>query len=139
MPNVAVSIDAISPLGNGRSLCMEFGGDSSTEAQLINQIILVKPGKRYSLDFMSKTENLVTGGSPNVVVFSMVGDSPKFLGLSKGISSGTNGWTPNHLEFYADGSTEAVVIALQRMRCGQAPCPAFGKVWLSDFELRALN
>jgi len=136
MPNVSVSIDATSASGNGRSICVEFGGDISTEALLINQIVLVEPGRRYSLDLMSKTENLVTGGSPSVAVFSMAGDPPKLLGLSTAISSGTNAWTRDHLEFYTEGSTGAVLIALQRRRCGQAPCPVFGKVWLSDFELK---
>jgi len=133
--NASVAIDTASPGLGSRSLRIEFSGDNAPLTPLVNQLVLLEPGKRYSLSFIAKTENLVSGGPPVIAALAMTGDPPKIIGQSALLSVGTTAWTPYHFEFWTDDATRAVVFSLQRQPCNQLPCPIFGKLWLSKFSL----
>jgi Carbohydrate binding domain len=130
--NVSVAIDPSGPDNVGRSLCVNFSGDSVAASRLITQIILLQPGTKYSLSFKAKAESLVTGGPPVVRVLDELGSESKSLGQSAPLSPGTTGWKDYQFEFSTDERTSAVVIALQRLDCNQPSCPIFGKLWLSN-------
>jgi len=131
VPNIAMSIDTGGPQPGARSIQLEYKGESASGSQPIRQLVLLEKDTRYSLSFMAKTDNLVTGGPPEVVIFD--GAETRLLGQSGPISAGTTGWTPHNIDFYVDENTSAVHIGLQRVACSQNPCPAFGRLWLSNF------
>jgi tetratricopeptide (TPR) repeat protein len=132
-PNVSVSIDRSGPIAGSQSLLFNFNGESASGSPLLYQIVLVKPKTRYLLKFMTKTENLVTGGPPIIIVSDP--SSAKTLGQSRPLPTGTSDWIPVQVDFSTDEKTEAMTISLQRLSCNQSPCPIFGRFWLSKFSL----
>lgn len=134
LPNVSISIDPSGPTPSARSLRLQFGGDNPPANQLVNQIVLLDPNSRYTLTFMAKSEELVTGG-PAVISVLAPGANPKILGQSGPLSPPTSGWTTYRVDFSVDEKMSAVVVALQRLPCNQSPCPIFGRLWLSGFSL----
>jgi hypothetical protein len=133
--NVSFAIDTAGPDPSARSLRIEFSGDSPPLIPLVNQLLLLEPGKRYSLSFMAKTESLISGGRPLISAVSGTNDQPKILGQSTPIMVGTTTWASYHFEFWADDATPAVNVILQREACDKTPCPAFGQLWVSRFSL----
>jgi len=134
IPGVTISIDPSGPDSNSRSLVLSYEGDSEIMA-IVYQRLLLQAGRRYSLSFMARTEKLVSGGPPVVLILDATGKSSAPLGLSKLISAETSGWTEYRIDFMTDEKTSAAVICLQRAPCAQKPCPIFGKLWVSKFSL----
>jgi hypothetical protein len=135
VPSITASIDPSGPTSGARSLRIEFAGDNAAGIQFIHQLLLVQPKSRYSLTFMARTENLVSGGAPIIRVLDAGATPAKTLGESKPLAIGTNGWGIYQVDFSTDEKTSAVVLALQRQECTQSPCPIFGKLWLGRFSL----
>lgn len=131
-PMVLVSIDPSGPAPGTRSVRVEYSGDNAPGAQPIYQMILVKSKTRYSVTFMARAENLVSGGPPVIIAFDA--GSNKILGQSKPLSPGTNEWGTYQLDFTTENDTSAVTLALQRLSCSQPTCPVFGKLWMSRFS-----
>ena len=135
VPNVSASIDPSGPSPDTRSIRLQFTGDNAPGSQLLHQLVLLQPNSRYSLSFMARAEDLVSGGPPVIRALSGAGQTTKILGQSVPLSPGTSGWSPYKIDFSTDENSSAVVIALQRLACTQSPCPIFGKLWLSGFSL----
>lgn len=138
MTGVQVSIDPSGPVAGTRGLRIEFGGDSIPANAVVNQLVLLPPNTRYSLSFMARAENLVTGGPPVIAVMDVSTNPPKILGQSKPVPPGTGDWEKYSTEFSTVENTSAVVIRLQRLQCSQLPCPVFGRLWLSRFVLNKI-
>jgi len=134
-PKVAVSIDPSGPTAGARSLRLAFNGETPAGAQMIFQLILLQPNTRYSLSFMSRAQNLVTGGPPVLRAVDGASKERKILGESKPLSPGAADWSAYQVDFATEENTTAVIISLQRLGCSQTPCPIFGALWLSKFSL----
>jgi hypothetical protein len=134
-PNVLVSIDPAGPTPSTRSLRIEFSGESALATPLIHQLVLLDSRGHYSLSFMARTEKLVSGGPPVVVVSEAGGESPKTLGQSSALSSGSADWTGYKVDFSTQETNSSIMISLLRLPCTQNPCPVFGKLWLSAFRI----
>ena len=134
---ISLSLDPSQAHSGNRSLRIEFGGDSNALVPLITQIVLVKPATSYRLSFAARTEGIVTGGLPNVLVTDAGGDS--VLGQSGEFPQTTNGWQDYTTDFKSGESTRAIQIAVKRRPCSQAPCPIFGRLWLDDFSLQSVE
>jgi tetratricopeptide (TPR) repeat protein len=135
VPNVSVSIDPAGPSSGTRSVCLQFGGDSNPASQVVEQLILVRPKAKYSLGFMAKADNLVSGGLPLIVVSDASREDQKVLSTSKPLGPGNSQWISHSIDFSTEESTSAIKISLQRLPCAQSPCPVFGRLWLSGFTL----
>jgi Flp pilus assembly protein TadD len=131
--NLSVSLDPSGPVPDSRSIRLEFGGDQPYGNQFLSQLVLVQAATQYSLKFAAKTEGLVTGGPPVIVVLDAGTD--RVLGQSSPIPAGTSDWKDSKVDFSSAADTTATVICLRRLGCAQSPCPAFGKLWLSKFSL----
>lgn len=132
---VSVAIDTYGPDPGTRSLRIEYAGDNSPLTPLVNQLVLLQPGKRYSLSFMAKADNLVSGGRPVVVALAANSNPPRILGQSEPVAMGRNEWTRYTFQFGTDEATSGILVSLQRQACTQVPCPIFGKLWLSKFSI----
>lgn len=136
--NVSAAIDPSGPDAGSRSLLVEFSGESPVDGQLVQQLVLLEPATRYAVSFMARTEELVSGGPPMLVVLDAGSNPMKRLGESKPLSAGTNGWTAYRSEFVTEAAPAAIIFNLQRQQCTQSPCPIFGKIWLSKFSVSKL-
>jgi Carbohydrate binding domain/Tetratricopeptide repeat len=134
-PNIVVSIDPTGPVATAGSLRVDFSGENAPGSPAIQQLVLISPNSRYTLSFMARTEKLISGGPPVIVVLDPRSDSVKILGQSRPVSSGSSDWTAYTAEFSTDEKTEAILISVQRLPCNQSPCPVFGGLWLSRFTL----
>lgn len=137
-PNVLVSIDPSGSAPNTRSLRIEFSGEGPTASEVIHQLVLLPPNGHYSLSFLAKTEKLISGGPPVIVVSDASGKSPKILGQSPALAPGLGDWTSYTADFFTAQTTSAIVISLKRLSCDQSPCPVFGKLWLTGFKLNKI-
>jgi hypothetical protein len=134
-PAVSVAIDTYGPDPGTRSLRIEYAGDISPSTPLVSQLVLLQPGRRYSLSFMAKPDNLVSGGRPVVVALATNSNPPKILGESGPLAVGGDGWSRYTFQFATDEVNSAIFVSIQRQQCAQVPCPIFGKLWLSKFSI----
>ena len=136
VPAVRVSRDNINPKAGHASLRVEFNGEYDPLTPAISQLVLVEPGTRYQLSFAIRTEEIVSGGLPKMVVVD-AGDDNRVIVESRRIPLATSGWREEVLDFHSETSN-AVRIVLRRERCSTSPCPIFGRLWLDEFFLKKL-
>jgi tetratricopeptide (TPR) repeat protein len=132
---IAVSIDPAGAVPGTRSVHLDLSGETAPEAILLSELVLVQPNTRYSLGFMFKTRELVTGGPPRIVVMANGADGKETLGESRTLAPGTSEWQQDTVNFSTRADTSAIVVALQRRSCSQSPCPIFGGIWLGRVSL----
>lgn len=137
VPATKVSLDSVKPHSGARNLRIEFGGDSNAAQPVVSQLMLVQPSKRYKVNFAGRSQDIVTGGLPLVVVSDAAGEQ-KRLGQSPALSK-TADWQVFSFEFTTAPATNAVVISLQRENCTTSPCPIFGSVSLDSFSVEELK
>lgn len=131
-----LSLDTADP-GQGRSsLRVDFRGDSDPGSPIISQLVLVEPHAHYQLRFVARTDGVVTGGLPWVVVIDA--NSTNALGQSSGVPQGTNAWREYTVDLETGPATSAIQVGLQRQSCNNSPCPIFGSLWLDNFRLLRL-
>lgn len=130
---VALSIDASGAPPGSRSILMEFRGEQPGANPILSQLVLVQPKTKYSLTVMARSESLVTGGPPMVVVLDAA--DQQVLGKSGPINTNSGTWGEIKLDFATNESTAAVIVAIKRLDCAENPCPIFGRLWLTKFSL----
>jgi hypothetical protein len=130
----SISLDSGEPHSGSKNLRIEFSGSSNPN---VSQLILVEPSRRYRINFAGRSQDVVTGGLPLLVV-SDATDS-KHLGQSAPLAKGSSEWQPFSFEFTTTPSTTAVVLSLQRENCTTSPCPIFGAISLDSFSVEQVN
>lgn len=138
LKGVTLSLDSSQPHSGSKNLRIDFSGDSNPGSELVSQLILVQPSRRYQINFASRSEGVVTGGLPLVVVKDAQGDRIR-LGQSAPVDQGTGNWRLSTFEFTADATTTAVIVSLQRQDCSTSPCPIFGSISLDSFSVAQLK
>lgn len=133
-PTVSVSVDSREPFADATSLQVRWEGKSSPAVYTAAQVVLVEPNKRYRLKFAARTNELVTGGVPEVAVLS---DFEGPLLASVPLPQGTTVWKNYTLEFDSLIGSRIVIVAIRRKACQSMPCPAFGTTWFDAFALQA--
>ncbi len=131
-----LALDTNNPREGRSSLKVDFSGDSDPSSPVISQLVLIEPGSHYQLHFAMRSENIVSGGPPLVMVVDA--DTGKPLKPSEPFPTATNGWREYVIAFDSGPSATAVGITLQRQACDQSPCPIFGRLWLDSFSLQKL-
>jgi hypothetical protein len=129
----ALSLDNSNPTEGRSSLRVDFTGESNAGVPVISQLVLLKPQTHYQLHVSLRTEKLVSGGLPIIVVADP--SDNKVLGQTEPLPQTTEGWQTVGIDFTTGESTSAIQIALQRQPCPSPQCPIFGKLWLDNFEL----
>lgn len=133
------SLNSNQPQSGFKNLRVDFGGDSNPSTKLVAQLLLVKPSRRYQINFASRSEDVVTGGLPLVVVTDAGGEG-KRLGQSAPLPGRyTKDWQVSSFEFSTGPATTAVFVSLQRENCSTSPCPIFGSVSLDSFSVVQLK
>jgi Tfp pilus assembly protein PilF len=131
-----LSLDTTNPRDGRASLKIEFTGAADPLRAIIGQLVLVERGARYRLQLAVRSEDVVSGGAPLVVV--MDANDEKVLGVSDLLIKTEKDWREHTVEFEAPLSNSAVQIVLRRNGCESSPCPIFGRLWLDSFSLQKL-
>lgn len=138
LKGISLSLDSSQPHSGSKDLRVEFGGDSSPAWMVISQLIMVAPSQRYRISFASRSQDLVTGGLPIIVINDASGDL-KRLGQSAPLGKGTSDWQRSSFEFATTPATNTVVLSLQRENCTTSPCPIFGSISLDSFSVQQIH
>ena len=133
---ITLSLEPANPKEGRSSLRVEFNGDSDPGTQIISELVLVEPNNRYELHFTARTESIVSGGLPRVVVVDAA--NSEILGQTDAFPENVSNWQDYSIDFNSRPTTSAILISLQRQRCSQSPCPIFGRLWLDNFSLKKL-
>jgi len=131
--NLHLTLDAGDPNEGRLSLQVLFNGNSDPAQPIVSQLVSVQPRTHYQLGFAARTQEIVSGGLPGVVVVDS--GSGGVLGQSGALPQTSGGWRDYTIDFTTPETSEAVQIRLQRGPCG-SPCPIFGRLWLDKFSLR---
>jgi tetratricopeptide (TPR) repeat protein len=132
-----VSLDSSQPHSGSKNLRIEFAGDSNPGTDIVAQLLLVEPARRYRINFAARSQEVISGGLP-IITVTDAGDN-KLLGQSPALSKGTTNWNVISFEFTAQPATNAVVLRVQREGCSTPPCPIFGVVSLDSFSIEQLK
>jgi hypothetical protein len=127
------AIDVSEKFGGAKSLQINLDGSWTPGTTLLSQIVLVDSNKSYRLSFSVRTKDLVTGGPPVILVIDAVNN--QILGRSENLPTATTPWRTLTLDFNTTGTSQAVIIRLQRNNCDSSPCPIFGTLWLDEFHI----
>jgi hypothetical protein len=122
-----------------RSLRIEFAGLDTTKLDNeIRQLVIVRPGARYSLECYAKSSGLETPEGPRVVVSTS--SSPVWIATSEPVAQGSNDWQRLAVEFVApqiaSGATSAVYVSIKRKPKFSYDEPTRGTVWFDGFLLK---
>lgn len=131
-----IKLDPTRKAEGNRSLRVAFSGYINPSLYNIYQIITVEAGARYSLNFKLRTENLKSGGMPQLEIYNATDE--KTIVTSQPFPTGTNAWQQIKVEFTAPPNAEAVGIRTIRAFCGEN-CPIVGAFWYDDFKLEKLK
>lgn len=138
LPALTLAVDSNKAHSGTKSLRFEFSGESSMLAPLVSQLIMVEPGRRYRINFAGRSEDLVSGGLPIVIIQDAAGGK-KQLGQSAPLSKGSTDWLVSSFEFDVPPQSTAVFVSVQRLNCTTSPCPAFGSIWLDSFSIEQVK
>ena len=127
--------------GGARSLRIEFVGLDTTQLDNeIRQLVIVKPGVRYSLECYAKARELDTPEGPRVVVSDSA--SSAWTVSSEPVARGSGDWQRLSVDFVAphsaDAATSAIYVSIKRKPKFSYDEPTRGTVWFDDFALNEL-
>ena len=131
---VLLSLDEASPREGKSCLKIEFKGESDPGVAIISQLVMAQPGGHYRLQLAARSEEIVSGGLPGVVVVDVA--SGQVLGKSGTFPLTSNGWQDYQIDLTIPDTTSTIQILVQRDGCSKTPCPIFGRLWLDAFVLR---
>lgn len=131
-----IKLDPTQKYEGSRSLRVTFSGYVNPTLYNIYQIVTVAPAARYRLSFRLRTENLKSGGTPELEIYNA--SDGKGIAVSPPFPVGTSDWQQIKIDFTAPPNTEAVGIRTTRAFCGDG-CPIVGTFWYDDFKLERLK
>jgi len=130
-----LKLDPTDPREGRSSLRIEFSGHSDPMSTVVGQLASVEPLTNYRLRFAMRSEKLVSGGGPLLILTDATNE--KVLSASEQFPNATNGWRDYSIDFTTEAGTVALQITLRR-NCATSPCPIFGRLWLDNFSLQKL-
>ena len=136
MEKMDIKLDPTQKSEGNRSLRVTFNGYVNPTLFNIYQIVTVEPSARYRLSFRLRTENLKSGGTPQLEIYNAIDD--KSIATGSSFSIGTNDWQQVKIDFTAPQNAEAVGLRTIRAFCG-SECPIVGTFWYDDFKLEKLK
>ena len=136
LPATSISLDSSGPHSGAKSLRIDLNGIAN--AGWLSQLVLLEPSRRYRINFASRSQDIVTGGLPFLVVTD-ASEAGKQLGQSPPLAKGTTDWHVYSIEFTTTEKTSAILMSVQRENCTTSPCPIFGSISLDSFSVEQLH
>ena len=132
---VDVRLDGRNSRDGRRSLRISYDGTVQEFVGNALQILVIKPGKRYRINYWVRGEGIRSAGPPRIDVIDLASNRVIASGDSM---KGSFDWTQQGFEFDAPEEEEGVLLVINREGCG-AECPIYGLLWLDGFELREVQ
>lgn len=130
----SVQFDKQYSVAGQSSLKLEFSGETDASKPLIKQLLLVQPNARYIVRFSVRSQSIVSGCLPQIIVLDA--NQGQVLASAGPVPIETNQhWQEITTSFHAANTTTAVWVQLQREQRQQSLCPIFGVLWLDNFSL----
>ncbi len=139
LANVEMSVDTAEHDSGGRSLHVEFRGNSNPSTSLLTQLVRVAPLTHYQVRFAALTRDLVSAASPVVTVTDASDPKNAMLIQSPPVVPDKSGWRTFTLDLTTNATTQAIMVSLARQNCPNDPCPAFGSLWLDSFDIQPVQ
>lgn len=132
-----VAIDPQNAHTGSQSLGIAFlGKDTARIDGEIKQLVMVKPGKHYRLEYQYKIRELRTPMGPRLAVTDS--SSQTVLAASEPLPEGTHTWQAASVEFTVPANSFAVLVQVQRIPKYSYDDPTRGFVWFDDFVLKEI-
>lgn len=131
-----ISLDSSQPHTGAKCLRIDLNGNAN--AGWLSQLILLEPSTRYRINFASRSQGIVSGGLPFLVVTD-ASDGGKQLAQSPPLAKGTSDWHVYSIDFTTTEKTSGVLLSVQRENCTTSPCPIFGSLSLDSFSVEHLQ
>lgn len=135
-----IAIDPTKSHSGGRSLRLVFQVRQNLNGVNVAQLIPVAANTEYDFECYVSTEQLETGGTPQVQIVNAADEA--VLVASARAPNGTNNWNRVNLSFKTGEKMEAVILRIVRVSCStdETPiCPIFGTLWYDDFTFKRRN
>jgi tetratricopeptide (TPR) repeat protein len=127
-----LSLDTAVTHSGKRSLRINLTGrDTTVLGKELHQIVVVKPGVRYRLEWYAKTDKLITTEAIHIVV----ADGSTLVATSNPITTGTSDWQSYSLDFVASTKAKALAVMIKRTPRFSYDEPSKGSIWFDDFTL----
>ncbi|HUS12054.1 MAG TPA: hypothetical protein VMZ30_16435 [Pyrinomonadaceae bacterium] len=131
-----ISLDSSQPHTGAKCLRIDLNGNAN--AGWLSQLILLEPSTRYRINFASRSQDVVSGGLPFVVVTD-ASEGGKQIGQSPPLAKGTSDWHVYSIDFTTTEKTSGILLSVQRENCTTSPCPIFGSLSLDSFSVEQLQ
>jgi len=132
-PGVNIYIDKQVRHGGHQSLAIHFEGLTNIYFQHLEQIVLVKPNRKYRLSAYMKSRALTTLAGPHIEVFDPNDDTR--LHWETADVLGTTEWAEYALSLRTGPGTKALTVRVVRKPAVELEKRIEGTLWLDDFEL----
>lgn len=132
---VKAELDPNQKHSGARSVRLSFSGYMKGDMYALGQVVAVQPRTNYRLSFWVRTENLKSGGVPDINILN--GTDDKLIAVSKPFPTGTNDWQEITVDFATPENADGIFIRTGRVYCGEN-CPIVGALWYDDFKLSRL-
>lgn len=126
-----IGIDDQQKKDGTRSLVYIFNSDDGREYRRISQIVAVKSGMKYKLQFFYKSA-LKTNSTIKCEILNAFDGS--LIAQTEAVQA-VSDWTIETVEFTVPENMQGIVLSLNRATCASAICPISGKIWLDGFNL----
>lgn len=132
-----LTLDTTLCFEGAKCLRIEFTGESAPETPVLSQLFVVEPNRKYEVTFNVKSETVITGGVPVISITDASDKKP--LGQPTRLVIDASGWQSQTISFISPETSRAAILSVQREGCPNAPCPAFGTLWLDGFNLKSFE
>ncbi|MEW6107711.1 MAG: carbohydrate binding domain-containing protein [Nitrospirota bacterium] len=128
-----VFLDDTIRMTGSRSVGVTFDGKHNPDVTIIQQVVRVSPGAKYTLRGYVKTASLTT---TNGIFFSIQGHNCSGFNKRSDVITGTNFWREVILNFETPADCRAVTINARRERSGKFDNKIEGTAWIDGITLK---
>jgi hypothetical protein len=124
---------------------LSFAGSATRAEIYLRQLLLLKPGVQYRLEFFARSDRFVSPGGPLVTINNASG---LMIAESNYVASGSSDWQLYSIDFKppaagapgeaSQGSDVPVYVSIQSGPKAAGPGESRGTVQFDDFVLREL-
>lgn len=129
---VDVVIDDETHFSGKYSLMISFHGEDNINYGHISQVIPLKEGGDYYLEYAYRSSNISTRSGLYVELDCI--DNSKTL-IKTDMILGNNNWQKHKLHFYTNDDCSGIILTLRRDSINKLDSKIKGTIWLDDFNL----
>ncbi len=130
---VDVFLDDTVRMTGSRSIGVTFDGKHNPDVTILQQVVLVKPGTRYTLRGYVKTSSITT---TNGVFLGVQGHNCSMTLKKSDAITGTSFWKELSVDFETPDGCNAIVIRVRREKSAKLDNKIEGTAWIDGITLK---